>query len=213
MKSKNLEGATPLDPAALEGLIPTLTTQRELNEFEAVNVGEAELWARRSRRVRRDLLTTAVLAELHRRMFDRTWRWAGLFRLSDTNIGVPWAQISVALMELCADTTYQIANRVYSTDELAIRFHHRLVSIHPFPNGNGRHSRLATDALMRRLATKPFSWGLASLSHDGAVRREYIASLKEADNGAIQRLLQFARTGTEAKQQQDLGLDHKVNLV
>ena len=204
MKLRYPAGATPLDAAALESLIPKLTTQRELNEFEAANVSEADLWARRSRKIRRDLLTTAVLQELHRRMFDRTWRWAGVFRTSDTNLGVHWTQISVDVLNLSADTAYQIANAVYPVDELAIRFHHRLVAIHPFPNGNGRHSRLATDALMRRLGAKAFSWGSASLARDGAARREYIASLKEADNGAIQRLIRFARAElTRTRQQQD----------
>jgi Fic-DOC domain mobile mystery protein B len=188
------EGATPLDAAALEGLLPAVTTQGELNEFEAANVADATLWATRSRTVRRDLLTASVLKGLHRRMFDRTWSWAGTFRTSGTNIGVPWAEISVDIKNLCDDVAYQETNGVYLSEEMAVRFHHRLVVIHPFPNGNGRHARLAADILMRRRGGKPFGWGSASLVRDGAARKEYLAALKEADGGKLERLISFARS-------------------
>jgi Fic-DOC domain mobile mystery protein B len=194
MKLTNPEGATPLDAAALEALIPSLSTQRELNEFEAANVADAVLWALKSRRIRRDLLTLAVLKELHRQMFDRTWKWAGKFRTSDTNIGIPWSQISEAVRNLCDDVAYQAAHSAYPTDEMAVRFHHRMVTVHPFPNGNGRHARLAADLLMRRQGVEPFSWGAASLVQDGAARREYLAALKEADGGKFERLISFSRT-------------------
>lgn len=135
-----------------------------------------------------------MLQELHRRMFDRTWRWAGKFRTTDTNIGVPWPQIAVDVKNLCDDTAVQMQNGVYSRDEIAVRFHYRLVVTHPFPNGNGRHARLAADILVRRQGGVAFPWGSSSLGSDGVARREYLASLKEADGGNLERLIRFARS-------------------
>ena len=187
-------GATPLDAAALEGLLPGVQTQTELNEFEAANVADATLWARRSRLLQTDLLTLRMLKELHRRMFDRTWKWAGTFRTTDTNIGLPWPEISVAVKRLCDDVTFQVANSVYAADELVVRFHHRMVLVHPFLNGNGRHARSASDILMRRQGGTPFTWGTASLNRDGSAREEYLAALREADQGDPQRLIRFVRS-------------------
>ncbi len=194
MKLTYPEGATPLDADALAGLIPALSTHGELNEFEAVNISDAVLWAGRSRNLRRDLLAIQMLQELHRRMFDRTWKWAGKFRTSDTNIGVHWPQIGTGVKDLCDDVIFQISNAVYPLDEMAVRFHYRLVATHPFPNGNGRHARLAADILVRRQGGTAFAWGSASLVRDGAPRREYLDSLREADGGKFERLIQFARS-------------------
>jgi Fic-DOC domain mobile mystery protein B len=135
-----------------------------------------------------------MLKQLHRRMFDRTWRWAGSFRTSDANIGVHWPQIAEDLKNLCDDVVYQSAHSVYPPDETAVRFHHRLVLIHPFPNGNGRHARLAADLLIRRLGGTAFGWGSATLVREGTARQEYLAALREADGGNLERLIGFART-------------------
>lgn len=194
MKLTYPEGATPLDADALAGLIPAISTHGELNEFEAVNISDAVLWASRSRNLRRDLMTIPMLQELHRRMFDRTWKWAGKFRTSDTNIGVHWPQIPSDVKNLCDDVGFQISNAVYTLDEMAVRFHYRLVATHPFPNGNGRHARLAADILVRREGGTPFSWGSASLARDSAPRHEYLDSLREADGGKFERLIRFARS-------------------
>jgi len=194
MKLTYPEGATPLDADALAGLIPGLSTHGELNEFEAVNISDAVLWAGRSRNLRRDLLAIPMLQELHRRMFDRTWKWAGKFRTSDTNIGVHWPQIATDVKNLCDDVSFQISHGVYPLDEMAVRFHYRLVATHPFPNGNGRHARLAADILVRRERGTAFSWGSASLIRDSAPRHEYLDSLREADGGKFERLIRFARS-------------------
>jgi Fic-DOC domain mobile mystery protein B len=188
------EGATPLDPDAARGLIPGLTTQGELNEFEARNIAEALNWAKRSRTLMRELLTVAALRDLHRRMFNRTWKWAGRFRLTDTNIGHPWHQIPEAVINLCDDVAYQVAQSDVEWDDLAIRFHHRLVLIHPFPNGNGRHARIATDLLLQIHQQDPFTWGSDSLIRDGSARKEYLAALREADLGEFSRLTAFGRS-------------------
>jgi Fic-DOC domain mobile mystery protein B len=128
-------------------------------------------------------------------MFNQTWQWAGSFRKSDKSIGIDWTQISVALRDLLDDITYQIEHRVMSIDEIVVRFHHRLVLIHVFPNGNGRHARLIADALIMNLGGERFSWGgNASIATPSITRQNYLSALRTADAGDIKPLLRFART-------------------
>jgi Fic-DOC domain mobile mystery protein B len=188
------EGATPLDPDTIAGLIPSLTTQAELNEFEALNILEAVTWARRARGPNRDVLLLTTLRLLHEKMFSLTWRWAGQFRKAETNIGIAPSQIPMRLEQLCGNTRYQVEHNMFEWDELAVRLHHELVMIHPFPNGNGRHARLATNILLERNGQPPFTWGSRSLTESSEIRREYIDALREADQGNIERLLRFVRT-------------------
>ena len=188
------DGATPLDPDSIAGLLPNLTTQGELNEFEARNILRGERWAVRARGDHRDVLLLTTLRKLHEKMFDSAWNWAGQFRRVDTNIGVAWEQIPVRLEQLCGNTRYQVAHQAFDWPELAARFHHELVLIHPFPNGNGRHARLAADLLLLRNGQSRFTWGSQSLTENSFMRREYIAALREADQGNIERLLAFVRS-------------------
>ena len=188
------EAATPIDPDEAAGLIPPhVRTQVELNEWEQANILEGERWALR-RGSRADPLTERFVRALHKRMFGSTWRWAGTFRSSDKNIGVDWRQVGVQLKDLLDDTRYWVAHDTYPIDEIAVRFHHRLVSIHPFPNGNGRHARLMADVLLARRGAEPFSWGRGDLVHAGAARDRYLAALKAADGGEIGPLLAFVRS-------------------
>jgi len=185
-------GATPLDADELACLIPShITTQGELNEWEQLNIEHGETWAQRQRK---EILNEEFVRELHRHMFDETWNWAGKFRTSNKNIGVEWPQVGVRLHDLLEDVRYQIDNAVYSPDEIAVRFHHRLVAIHPFPNGNGRHARMMADLLIRKLGQPRFSWGKANLTDPSDMRKGYIAALQTADNGDIGQLLAFARS-------------------
>lgn len=184
-------GATPLDPDTLAGLIPDIATQGELNEFEENNIIEAHRWVARGRGTDRDILLDTSLRKLHAKMFDRTWRWAGKYRLKETNIGIDWIEIPVAVVNLCLNTRAQIEAEAYDPIELAARFHHALVFIHPFPNGNGRHARFATDLLCRRQRWFRPTWGSVSLTADGASRREYIAALRDADGYDFSRLVRF----------------------
>lgn len=186
-------GATPLDPDTLEGLLPDLTTQVELNEFEERNIYEAVRWVFGRPAHRRDILTDKALRDLHRRMFDRTWQWAGTYRVRETNIGIAPFQIPTAVRNLCLDVREQIAHDAYPPIELTARFHHSLVSIHLFPNGNGRHARLAADCLCLERGWPVLSWGAESLTAAGAARREYIAALREADAHDFGRLIRFVR--------------------
>ncbi len=190
-------GATPLDPDELASLIPGhLGTQAELNEWEQLNIGEGDKWARRQRK---DILSEDFLRQLHRRMFGETWKWAGQFRRSDKNIGVDWRHIGVELKNLLDDVRYQIEHGTYPADEIAVRFHHRLVAIHAFPNGNGRHARMMSDLLAERLGQPRFTWGCrrladANLTDATPIRRDYIAALQAADAHDIAPLLAFARS-------------------
>ena len=185
-------GATPLDADELASLIPGhITTQGELNEWEQLNIVQGDTWARKQRK---EILDEGFLRRLHQQMFGETWRWAGTFRKSDKNIGVDWLQISVELRNLLDDVRYQVANASLPPDEIAVRFHHRLVAIHPFPNGNGRHARLMADLLVERLGRPRFTWGSASLTDANKTRQRYIAALQAADSRDIAPLLAFARS-------------------
>ena len=189
------DGATPLDGEELEGLLPThLVNRGQLNEWEKQNIEAALLWLSSQRRPRP--LEEAWLRRLHREMFGQSWRWAGQYRSSDKSIGADWRQIRMQVPALLADIAYQLDHRVEPLDHVAIRFHHRLVSIHPFPNGNGRHARLIADVLIEQLGAPRFSWGSSSyLAEASTLRQRYISALQQADRGDISALLAFARVG------------------
>jgi len=184
---------TPLTPIEREGLILSyITTRAELNEAEQENISEADQWAFSRRRG--DVLDVDFLTNLHRRMLRQVWRWAGAFRTSERNIGIAPHQIEVELHQLVDDARYWTDHKTYVPDEIALRFHHRLVAIHPFPNGNGRHARMAADLLVTRLGRPRFTWGGASLVEPAESRRAYVSALQAADGADIEPLLAFART-------------------
>lgn len=189
-------GQTPLDADEAAQLIPThLTTQGDLDEWEQTNILEAKKWLERQLRRKPEVLNEAFCRELHRRMFDATWQWAGQFRNSDKNIGCPWAQVPTRLRQLLDNTAYQLGMEPPPVlDEVAARFHHALVLVHPFPNGNGRHSRLMTDALLRSRGAEPFSWGSRNLVAAGGARTRYIGALRAADGGDFGPLFAFVRS-------------------
>jgi Fic-DOC domain mobile mystery protein B len=190
MRFEYAPGATPIDLDEAKGLIPAhLTLQRELNEYEEANIIEGNEWlfARR----RGDPLDERFIHTVHRRMFNQTWRWAGQARRSDKNIGVSWVEIPARLRQMVGDVRVQIEHRAYSPIEIAARYHHRLVAIHVFPNGNGRHARLMADLLLLELAGRRFDWGRGSLVAANELRARYIAALKAADGGDIRPLLAF----------------------
>jgi len=187
-------GATPLDPDEAVGLIPEhLSTRGELNAWEQVNIAKAVDWLRR-RQNGGSVLNMDFLRELHRQMFSDTWKWAGKFRWTLKNIGVLSEAIPEQTYNLLSETRYWIEHHTYSVDEIAVRFHHRLVAIHPFPNGNGRHGRLMTDALLAELDALPFPWGSGSIDDRGAVRDRYLHALRSADSGDYTPLLAFVRS-------------------
>jgi Fic-DOC domain mobile mystery protein B len=192
-------GGTPLTDEERQGLRLPVLTRDELNRAEAENITRAMSWLFFSRRRLQPELVTreAWLGRLHRRMYDQVWAWAGQYRTTDRNLGVPYWQVRVDMRNVEADVGEWLADSSatrYSNDECAIRFGYRLVVIHPFPNGNGRWSRLASDALIVALGGWRFTWGGASLAEPGVLRRDYIAALQAADaEGDFQPLLTFSR--------------------
>lgn len=187
------DGNTPLSPEERLGLIPSyITLRRELNEAEQINITEGEQWARRHPR---ELLDEGFLRELHRRMFGEVWSWAGEYsKENNRRIGSDSYQIPLDLRQLLDDVRYWIQNETYSPDEAVLRFHHRLTQTHPFPNGNGRFSRLAADLLASRLGQPYFTWGRTNLIEVGETRRQYLDALRAADRHDIEPLLAFARS-------------------
>ena len=183
---------TPLTDEERERLIPSYISLRsELNEAEQANILEGRQWAFARRR---NVLDETFLRKLHKRMYGNVWRWAGVYRMSGKNIGVDAHQIPTELRNLLDDCRYWIENGTYDPDEIAARFHHRLVQIHCYPNGNGRHARMAADLLLKQLGRKPFSWGGANLAEAEAIRERYITSLQAADGHDIGPLLTFVRS-------------------
>ena len=195
MEFQYAPGATPLDPDEAAGLVPShITTQADLNAWEQANILQAVRWVARQKK--RDLLTEGFVRDLHRRMFDQTWKWAGTFRQSNKNIGVDWTQVAVTLRNLLDNTRFQIDHKVFEPDELVVRFHHQLVWVHAFPNGNGRHARLMADVLAQQLGRPRMTWGGADveLVSMGTVRDRYLKALREADQGQWSALIAFARS-------------------
>ena len=190
-------GATPIDPDEADGLIPEhVSTRGELDELEEANIQEGLKWAVQRvvlGRKRADVLSESFLYELHKHMFGAVWRWAGKIRLTDENIGVDKHIVRPEVRKLVDDARYWREENVYTHEELAVRFHHRLVSIHPFPDGNGRHARLLADLIVQQSGLKPFSWGGASLTNTSDLRSAYIDALRSADKGDFGPLMAFAR--------------------
>lgn len=183
---------TPLTDEEREQLIPAyITLRHELNEAEQINIGQALRWATARKR---DVLDQNFLRQLHKRMFGDVWRWAGRYRTSARNIGVDAYRITMDVHQAIDDACYWIEHKTYPPDEIAVRFSHRLVAIHPFPNGNGRVSRLIGDLLAQQLEQEPFTWGRANLVDVGETRARYIEALRAADNHDIKPLLLFARS-------------------
>lgn len=187
------DGATALDTEDVHDLIPRhIGTRAELNAWEQANIARAVNWL--SVRRRRPVLDVRFVRDLHRHMFGDTWKWAGAYRRHDTNLGVPWATISSKLSELVADAVCWFDHRSYAADECAVRLHHRLTVIHPFPNGNGRHARLYADTVLTTRGSPPFSWGTDNLQHAGVTRARYLDALRAADGDDVTLLMRFVRS-------------------
>jgi Fic-DOC domain mobile mystery protein B len=187
-------GNTPLSPEELADLIPNLATKQELNEWERENILRGREWAVGDRTSPTDMVSDEYVRKLHKKMFDETWKWAGDYRHTEKSIGVSVHEIRERLMALFGDTRYWIENGTYLPDEITVRFHQRLVFIHPFPNGNGRHARLIADIIAMKLGRSAFTWGSANLVTKGEARTTYLEAIRAADDGDIQPLLNFARS-------------------
>ncbi|MCM4153944.1 mobile mystery protein B [Arenibacter sp. N53] len=189
------DGQTPLDEEEKEGIkIKSITTQEELDEFEQLNIEKAVEWTIHSKLTPEKILTEKFIKDLHKRMYGDVWKWAGEFRTTEKNIGIPWTKIGLELKNLLDDTKYWIEHKTFSAEEIAIRFKHRIVSIHCFPNGNGRHSRMMADIIMESIfGNEIFSWHQSNMVKANETRKVYINALREADNGNVAPLIKFAK--------------------
>lgn len=191
------EAATPLTPDEREGLILThITTRDELNEAEGLNINEAYRWAFRRSWTSDQLLDIEFMRGLHKRMLGRVWKWAGTWtKQRNRRIGVDAHMVEIELFRVIGDVKFWIENKTYEPDEIALRLHHQLTLIHPFPNGNGRFSRLMAELLVGPLGRRRFTWGNSVLVDDDETRRRYIASLRLADHQhEFAALMEFARS-------------------
>lgn len=187
-------GATPIEPEDLRSLKPEhICHQGELNEWEANNIQAAEQWLARPR-TKKDALDFGFVIGLHKRMFGDTWHWAGTIRQRETTIGVDPIRIQPLLRQALDNTRTQLEHAPAELDEIAARFHHRVVWIHPFPNGNGRHARLLTDVLLQQHRQPRFTWGGEALAAQGDARTRYLAALRAADDGDYRPLNAFVRS-------------------
>lgn len=187
-------GQTPLDPEDLEGLkIKTISSQEELNIYEQANIEKARTWLLSKKRLSPEkVLNEAFILTLHKKMLGDVWRWAGLFRNRNTSIGVDKSIVPMEIRNLLDDCKYWIENKTFPNDEIVIRFKHRLIKIHPFNNGNGRHSRLMADILMEKVFNlQPFIWG--DCYHDNNRRDAYLKALHLADANDFSLLFEFCR--------------------
>ncbi|MGB4776475.1 MAG: mobile mystery protein B [Daejeonella sp.] len=191
-----IDGQTPLDEDEKEGLlISTIATRGELDEFEQQNIEQAIQWTLRRSFKTEDVFTEEFIKVVHKRMYGNVWEWAGKFRKTNKNIGVDKWQIATELKTLLDDIMYWIKNGTYPPEEIAIRFKHRLVSTHCFPNGNGRHSRLMADIVIEKIFKKPvFTWGATNLVQEGNARANYLNAIRAADAGNIEPLITFSRS-------------------
>lgn len=189
------DGQTPLDEEEKEGLkIKSITTQGELDEFEQLNIEKAIEWTIHTKFKLEKILTEKFVKGLHQKMYGDVWKWAGEFRKTEKNIGILWTQIEIELKNLLDDTKYWIENKTFPPEEIAIRFKHRIVSIHCFPNGNGRHSRIMADIIMESIfGNEIFSWHQSNMVKANETRNQYIKALREADKGNIKSLIEFAQ--------------------
>jgi len=196
LEIKYVYGQTPLDDEEKKGLlIPSITTRIELDEFEQLNIEKAIEWSFQKKLNKNQILTEKFVKELHRHMLGDVWSWAGTFRKTNINIGVDWQFIPVQLGQLIGDCLFWIDNKTYNEEEIAIQFSHRIVRIHCFANGNGRHSRWMADLIMKKIFNMPeFTWGNNDLLKQSETRKNYIDAVKMADAGNIVPLLKFAKS-------------------
>ena len=193
---ERMDGKTPLEADELdELLIRDINTREELNEYEQRNIEKAIVWTMGRTFSADQLLNDGFIRRLHKLMYGKVWSWAGKYRKTNKNIGIEKHLISQELRMAIDDCKFHIKNDSFPPDEISIRFKHRLVSIHCFPNGNGRHSRLMADLIIEHVFNLPvFSWGAANLSGNNDVRKSYLHSIRKADQGEFSELVQFARS-------------------
>lgn len=194
MKSHNFidrDGSTPLDPDQIRGIkFSHLVNMGELDEVEDLNIQKGLEWLNRQKGD--DYLSMEFLCKLHEKLFGDVWKWAGTFRKVEVNLSkIKYYDVGPQLKMFFEDAKLWIEGGRMSWDEISAEMHHRLIAIHPFPNGNGRTTRIYTEYVQKRNKQAVTSWK-ASLNHDPKERRRvYIKSLQQADKGDFRPLIEF----------------------
>jgi Fic-DOC domain mobile mystery protein B len=190
-------GNTPIDPDELAGLRHKhVTTHEELNQLEHANIQQGLEWLSRQRSPQ--VLTEQYVRELHRQLFGAVWLWAGEFRQTEKNIGIDPIMISIELRQLMDNTAYWVEHHTYPALETTARYHHRMLQIHPFPNGNGRFARIITNELQRLIGTPLTNWAANVSEADmPAHRKAYIDALRAADALKYDALFTFMQSVTK----------------
>lgn len=196
LKLEYKDGQTPLTEEEKEGLlIKSITTHGELDEFEQLNIEKAIEWTITKKFKKEYILSEEFVKELHYKMFNDVWAWAGKFRLSEKNLGVKFYIMGTELKSLNGDCLFWTEHKTFSEDEIAIRYKHKIVNIHCFPNGNGRHSRLIADVIISQIFNRNiFTWSAGNLVNKGEQRTKYLYAIREADKQNIKPLIDFARS-------------------
>ncbi len=185
---KTPEDSTPIND--LSGLIPSgITVKSALDEWEAENILKA--YNRYLKTSRKRAISPGLITAVHKEMFGLTWKWAGSFRKENLNLGVEWFAIPVEIKKLCDDIAFWEKSKNVNILEQSVRIHHRLVRIHPFLNGNGRHARMIADIFLSGRGKKLPLWPDKDMVETTDIRKRYIHCLKEADNGDYAGLLEF----------------------
>lgn len=191
-----ISGQTPLDEEEKRDLIPSVIVREDLDAFEQENILEARKWVmQKSVLAKQDVFSEKCLLNVHKRMYGHVWKWAGRFRKTNKNIGVEYYRIPTELHSLLGDAKYWLEYHSYPITDLAVIFHHRLVKIHLFPNGNGRHARMCADIIIAKFGGEKLTWGGNSdLTKPDEIRKRYISALREADNGNYEPILAFVQS-------------------
>jgi Fic-DOC domain mobile mystery protein B len=185
-------GDIELSPEEMDLLIPAhISNRKQLDQAEQYNIEEAIQWLFSLRKLDAEKLFSVEFQDLlHKKMFADVWKWAGKQRSKETNIGIKPRHISVERKKLNEDALFWFENNTWDPTEMALRFHHRLVQIHCYPNGNGRHARIIADIILERLYKKEqLIWAQTDLINESEGRRAYITALKAADKGDYSLLL------------------------
>jgi Fic-DOC domain mobile mystery protein B len=196
MNSHNLidrDGSTPLDHDQIKGIrFAHLTTMGELDELEDENIQRGLEWLNHQKT--KDYLSIEFLCKLHEKLFGEVWKWAGKFRTVEVNISkYRHHDVRPQLHNFFEDIKLWISGGKMSWDEISAEMHHRLVTIHPFPNGNGRTTRIFTEYVQKRNQQQVTSWGSTRKIDQKKRRDDYIKALRLADIGDFRALIDFMK--------------------
>ncbi|MBT3984304.1 MAG: mobile mystery protein B [Bacteriovoracaceae bacterium] len=175
----NRDGQTPVDESIRKDLIPDhINDMTELYESEIENIALGIEWAKTTKKNHRDYFTWL---EVHKHMFNDVWKFAGNTRkveLNNPDFLMPY-EILPQLKDLQENLIFWLENKTFDDRELMARVHERLLTIHPFKDGNGRWARLLVNMICEKQNIEVPSWG-KEIKEDDKRRSIYISAVKKA---------------------------------